>query len=94
MKKLFISLIIIVVCLFGLDQLYSFSIQENRNIKVSNALKGKLNYDILYHGPCEPLFTVDASYIDSLIGTKSYNYALRHTYFADKLPSFVPIFKS
>ncbi len=83
MKKLFITLIIIVVCLFGLDQLYSFLIQENRNIKVSNALKGKLNYDILYHGPCEPLFTVDASYIDSLIGTKSYNYALRHTDFAD-----------
>lgn len=83
MKKLFISLIIIIVGLFGLDHLYSFLIQENRNIKISNAMKGDLNFDILYHGPCEPLFTIDASYIDSLIGTNSYNYALRHTDFAD-----------
>jgi len=46
-------------------------------------MKGGLDYDILYHGPCEPLFTIDASIIDSLIGTNSYNYALRHTDFAD-----------
>lgn len=46
-------------------------------------MKGGLDYDILYHGPCEPLFTIDASVIDSLIGTQSYNYALRHTDFAD-----------
>ena len=83
MKKLFITISIIISALYGLDFLYSFFIQENRNIKLSNALKGGLDYEILYHGPCEPLFTIDASVIDSLIGTNSYNYALRHTDFAD-----------
>ncbi len=83
MKKIIISVFIIVTGLFLLDAVFSFLIQENRNIKLSNAMKGKLEYDVLFHGPCEPLFTIDASYIDSLVGSSSYNYALRHTDFAD-----------
>lgn len=83
MKKIIASIIIVGISLFGLDYAYSFLIQENRNIKISNAMKGGGDYDILFHGPCEPLFTIDASYIDSLIGTRSYNFALRHTDFAD-----------
>lgn len=46
-------------------------------------MKGEMDNNILFHGPCEPLFTIDASYLDSLVGIKSYNYALRHTDFAD-----------
>jgi len=83
MKKIIISIIIVILALYGLDYSYSFLIQENRNIKISNVMKGDLHYDILFHGPCEPLFTIDASYVDSLIGTNSYNFALRHTDFAD-----------
>ncbi len=83
MKKIIIATSIIISGLFCFDKLFSFLIQENRNIKLSNVMKGNLDYDILFHGPCEPLFTVDASKIDSLIQIKSYNYALRHTDFAD-----------
>ena len=83
MKKLLITISIIIIGLFFFDGLFSFFIQENRNIKLSNAMKGNMDYDILFHGPCEPLFTINPSKIDSLIGTKSYNYALRHTDFAD-----------
>ena len=83
MKKITISFIIIISSLFLLDQVFSFLIKENRNIKLSNVMKGSLKYDILFHGPCEPLFTIDASVIDSLIGTNSYNFAIRHTDFAD-----------
>lgn len=83
MKKILWSILIVVVLLFALDGTFSFFIQENRNIKLSNVSKGRLDYDILFHGPCEPLFTIDASRIDSMIGTNSYNYALRHTDFAD-----------
>lgn len=46
-------------------------------------MKSEMDYNILFHGPCEPLFTIDASKVDSLIGTHSYNFALRHTDFAD-----------
>lgn len=83
MKKIVITISIITAGLFFFDGLFSFFIQENRNIKLSNAMKGNMEYDILFHGPCEPLFTVNPSKIDSLIGTNSYNYALRHTDFAD-----------
>lgn len=83
MKKIIASLLIVVGLLFLLDRAFSFFIQENRNIKLSNVSKGGMEYEVLYHGPCEPLFTIDASRIDSLIGTHSYNYALRHTDFAD-----------
>lgn len=83
MKKLTIAIIIVIAALFSFDHLYAFLIQENRNIKVSKVMKGGLNHDILFHGPCEPLFTIDASVVDSLAGTNSYNFALRHTDFAD-----------
>ena len=85
MKKIVFSILLVILGLFGLDASFSFLIKENRNIKVSNAMRGEMDYDILFHGPCEPLFTIDASAIDSMIGTKSYNYALRHTDFADNL---------
>ncbi len=83
MKKIIIAISIITVGLYCFDVLFSFLIQENRNIKISNAMKGNMEYDILFHGPCEPLFTIDPSKIDSLTGINSYNYALRHTDFAD-----------
>lgn len=83
MKKLFIAISIILLGLFCFEKLFSFAIQENRNIKISNAMKGGLDYNVLFHGPCEPLFTIDASRVDSMAGTHSYNYALRHTDFAD-----------
>ncbi len=83
MKKIIAFIIIIISSLFLLDNVFSFLIKENRNIKLSNATKGSMEYDVLFHGPCEPLFTIDASVIDSLIGTNSYNFALRHTDFAD-----------
>lgn len=83
MKKIIISVFIIVTGLFLLDAVFSFLIQENKNIKLSNAMKGKMEYDVLFHGPCEPLFTIDASVIDSILGINSYNFALRHTDFAD-----------
>ena len=83
MKKILISIVIIITGLISLDELFSFFIQKNKSIKLSNAMMGGMEYDILFHGPCEPLFTVDPSKIDSLIGTNSYNYALKHTDFAD-----------
>ena len=83
MKKILISISIVIIGLICFDNFFSFFIQENKSIKLSNAMKGGMDYDILFHGPCEPLFTVNPSIIDSLTGIKSYNYALKHTDFAD-----------
>lgn len=66
-----------------LEATWDFLIRENKNIKLSYAVQGGLAPEILFHGPCEPLFTISPSYLDSITGIKSYNYALKHTDFAD-----------
>lgn len=83
MKKVLYALVTVVLILLGLEKAWDFFIKENNNIKLSYAVKGKSETEILFHGPCEPLFTIHPSYLDSLTGKKSYNYALRHTDFAD-----------
>lgn len=83
MKKLLLALLSVLVVLLVLERTWDFLIKENKNIKLSHAVKGGIDVPILFHGPCEPLFTISPSYLDSLTGIKSYNYALRHTDFAD-----------
>ena len=43
----------------------------------------QLTPDVLIHGPCEPLFTLDPAFLESQSELTYYNYALRHTDFAD-----------
>lgn len=66
-----------------MEPIFDFLIQENQNIKLSRVRKGGMEVDHLIHGPCEPLFTISPTYLDSISGMRSYNYALRHTDFAD-----------
>lgn len=83
MKKLLWAIISLILLLFAAEKAFDFFIQQNRNIKLSFVRQGGLTYDILYHGPCETLFTISPKYLDSLTQVKSYNFALRHTDFAD-----------
>jgi len=83
MKKLAYALLTVLLILVVLEKSWDFLIKENKNIKLAHAVQGGLENDVLIHGPCEPLFTISPKYLDSLTGLKSYNYALRHTDFAD-----------
>jgi hypothetical protein len=87
MKKFVYALLTVLLILVGLEKAWDFLIKENKNIKLSHAVQGGLQdgryNELLIHGPCEPLFTISPKYLDSLTGIKSYNYALRHTDFAD-----------
>jgi hypothetical protein len=83
MKKFVYALLTVLIILVGLEKAWDFLIKENKNIKLSYVVQGGLENEILIHGPCEPLFTISPEYLDSLTGIKSYNYALRHTDFAD-----------
>ena len=83
MKKFVYALLTVLLILVGLEKAWDFLIKQNKNIKLSYAVQGGLENELLIHGPCEPLFTISPKYLDSLTGIKSYNYALRHTDFAD-----------
>jgi hypothetical protein len=83
MKKFVFALLTVLLLLVALEKVWDFLIKENKNIKLSYAVQGGLENELLIHGPCEPLFTISPKYLDSLTGFKSYNYALRHTDFAD-----------
>lgn len=83
MKNFVLALLTVLLLLVGLEKTWDFLIKENKNIKLAYAVQGGLKNDILIHGPCEPLFTISPKYLDAITGIKSYNYALRHTDFAD-----------
>lgn len=83
MKKFVYALLTVLVISVGLEKAWDFLIKENKNIKLAYVVQGGLDNELLIHGPCEPLFTISPTYLDSITGIKSYNYALRHTDFAD-----------
>ena len=43
----------------------------------------KIDADVLIHGPCEPLWMINPTQFDTLIGMNSYNLALSHSDFGD-----------
>ncbi|MCW3085630.1 MAG: hypothetical protein JWP12_2996 [Bacteroidetes bacterium] len=82
-KKILLSLIILLLVLFGLSKLYDFALHQNVNLKAAYVQKEKINADILIHGPCEPLWMISPAQLDKITGLKSYNLALSHSDFAD-----------
>ncbi|MCB0515649.1 MAG: hypothetical protein R2798_04745 [Chitinophagales bacterium] len=53
------------------------------NTKMAYISREELDYDLLIHGPCEPLWMINPTQLDSITGISSYNLALSHSDFAD-----------
>ncbi|MDP2386353.1 MAG: hypothetical protein Q8M29_08270 [Bacteroidota bacterium] len=81
--KILVCVILIVSSLIGLDKLFSFGISHNKNTKAEYVQSKKIDAEILFHGPCEPLWMIDPEQIDPITKLKSYNLALSHSDFAD-----------
>jgi hypothetical protein len=81
--KIVISIGILIAFLYALDALYAFGLKQNRNRKAAYVQLNKKDADILFHGPCEPLWMLDPAQIDPLIKKTSYNLSLSHSDFAD-----------
>lgn len=94
MKKILVAIVLLILSLYGLEAAYGFFIKQNVNIKVSRITKGGMQNDLLFHGPCEPVFTVNPVYIDSALGTRSFNLAVEHTDFADNYLHLYLYFKN
>jgi hypothetical protein len=82
-KKILISLIIVLLVLTGLGKAYDFALRHNANNKAAYVQLAEINADLLFHGPCEPLWMISPKAIDKKISKHSYNLALSHSDFAD-----------
>lgn len=81
--KLFLLCCSIFFSLFLLEKVYDFLLLQNKNIKASYILSEKINAEVLIHGPCEPLWMLNPTQLDTLIHQKTYNLSLSHSNFAD-----------
>jgi len=82
-KKIVLYIFFLLLILFGLQVVYNFSLSKNPNIKSSYVLNNKVNADVLFLGPCEPLWMLDPDSIDPLINLKTFNLATNHSNFAE-----------
>lgn len=70
------------------DGFYQFGVTNNRNIKSSWIVQDTTNYDILFHGPCEVIWTIDPEVVQLETGMSCYNLSTVHSDFANNYLSF------
>ncbi len=78
-----VRLFVLIALIFAFDQLMEFGLKRNNNWKASYISRGEINADILFHGPCEVIWTIDPEIIEKETGKKVYNLSEVHTDFAD-----------
>jgi hypothetical protein len=83
LKKIALSIIIVLLILFGLSKTYDIGLRHNANNKSAYVQKTRVDAEIVFHGPCEPLWMISPKALDLITGKKSYNLALSHSDFAD-----------
>jgi hypothetical protein len=73
----------LVLLLSGLSEAAGFGLRKNRNLKLSAAENAGPAVDLLFLGPCEPLWSLSPALIRSHTGLSSYNLSLSNSDFAD-----------
>ncbi len=82
-KKAAILSVLLLLFALLLNSIYRIALEHNVNLKASFVQRQKIDADVLFHGPCEPLFTIDPAYLESKWNKKIYNLSLDHSDFAD-----------
>jgi len=65
------------------NSIYRFALMNNVNLKTAYITSHKIDADVLFHGPCEVLFTINPQYLQTKWNKKIYNLSLDHSDFAD-----------
>ena len=84
----------IIVLIFVGDMIVENGLKSNKNIKVSYVSQGGVDADILFHGPCEVIWTIDPDIVSEVTGKKVYNLSEVHTDFADNYLSLYQYLKN
>lgn len=88
-----VVLLIIIGFSLGLDQFLEYGLKRNNNIKESYSQRGEINADILVHGPCEVIWTINPDIIEEVTGKASYNISHVHSDFATNYLTLVQYLK-
>jgi hypothetical protein len=81
-KAAILSLLLLFFALL-FNSVYRISLEHNVNLKASYIQRQRIDAEVLFHGPCEPLFTINPAYLESKWNKKVYNLSLDHSDFAD-----------
>jgi hypothetical protein len=82
-KRMFFLLPVLFLLLWGLEKCYDYFLLKNVNLKGSYVMEQKVDADVLFLGPCEPLWMMDPESFKKLAGMKAYNLATVHANFAE-----------
>lgn len=91
--KYIVYFLLFISTLFGLDWAIEFGLKRNNNIKASYAQRGDINADILFHGPCEVIWTINPDIVSEVTGKTSYNLSHVHSDFANNYLSLIHYLK-
>jgi len=82
-KKIILVLIGLVLLLAGLEKCYDYFLKKNVNLKSSYVATHRIGADVVFLGPCEPLWMMDPSRFQKYTGLTAYNLATVHASFAE-----------
>jgi hypothetical protein len=83
LKKTGISLILLILLLWGMEKGYDYFLLHNPNLKSSYVITHQINADVLFLGPCETLWMMDPALFQKYTGLTAYNLATVHASFAE-----------
>ncbi len=78
----------LLLIMFLLEKIYDFAYNNNLEVKSTYVLKNKIDADIVFLGPCEPLIINDPKIIEEYTKMKTYNLATNHSCFAENYLHF------
>jgi len=83
--KILGTIVLTLLLLFGIQELTTFFLKQNRNAKSSYVCSSELEVETLILGPCEAAWAIDPSVFDIHASTTSYNLSATHSDFEDNL---------
>ncbi|HXC04276.1 MAG TPA: hypothetical protein VNZ86_05945 [Bacteroidia bacterium] len=82
-RKIGIGLVVLFTSLWGLEKTYDYFLSRNMNLKPAYITRHRIDADVIFLGPCEPLWMMDPDAFTKVTGLTAYNLATVHASFAE-----------
>jgi hypothetical protein len=82
-KRLLLLTLMLLILLAGLERAYGYFLRRNVNLKSSYVASHRIDADVVFLGPCEPLWMMDPEVFQKYTGLKGYNLSTVHANFAE-----------
>jgi len=82
-RRILLFIALLLLLLLGLEKLYDYFLLKNVNLKSSFVASQPVNADVLFLGPCEPLWMMSPALFQKYAGLKGFNLSTVHANFAE-----------